>query len=526
MRKKILYLTFVGILLTMLLYSVSAANIVNSDIAYIYKSSDTIDQNIIHIFSDLNLTTDLISENFLSQDLSSYKFILIGEESFSKTVPTDKYSFIIINGNLGPELGLTDSDGISRLASNEPLKVKIDGTTKTIYNSTIDIRGKPLAYYFLDINNKASSMEKYAGVYPTESGPVFGDVISFAKKGSILSNGKKTNGAICFFGIYATDYWTSDAKQMFTDCVNFVLLTNQNQNTTNDTTPGETIKCNTDLECNDNNSSTQDICINPATTNSFCIHNNINSGHAQISSATFSVTKSTAMLSFFVDLRNSSSINGYSISLDREDWIWIPTSDTQYNYTLENLTAGTVYTVYIKVTDSENITSPELSIMFTTLSPPSSTPEPLSESGGGSSSHTGRGSSGCVTEWSCTDWSVCENNTQTRSCGYPPNYCKPTTSKPKEKQPCKITPKNDSTSLASNNTQEEDNIISLFGVPLTGAAIGVLAKKPLTWIVFLIVILVILIIVNLVRQTKASETTKTSKTSNSSNGAKSSKKES
>ena len=46
------------------------------------------------------------------------------------------------------------------------------------------------------------------------------------------------------------------------------------------------------------------------------------------------------------------------------------------------------------------------------------------------------GWSGCKTNWTCTAWTECSSGTQTRTCSYPTNFCKPTTAKPIESQSC------------------------------------------------------------------------------------------
>ncbi|MBU2576291.1 MAG: right-handed parallel beta-helix repeat-containing protein [Nanoarchaeota archaeon] len=46
------------------------------------------------------------------------------------------------------------------------------------------------------------------------------------------------------------------------------------------------------------------------------------------------------------------------------------------------------------------------------------------------------GGSSCGTSWTCSEWSECSNELQTRTCSYPDNYCTPTRAKPDEEQSC------------------------------------------------------------------------------------------
>ena len=64
------------------------------------------------------------------------------------------------------------------------------------------------------------------------------------------------------------------------------------------------------------------------------------------------------------------------------------------------------------------------------------------------SSSSGGGSS-CTTNWTCTSWSLCIGNIQTRTCTKIKEYCNPVTTKPEEKQSC-IEQKSVNTSVAKS----------------------------------------------------------------------------
>ena len=61
-------------------------------------------------------------------DFSDYKMIFVGDERFRNEhlIPVNDYPSIIANYYFGQEFGLTDYDGVSKLASNAPLSVRKD----------------------------------------------------------------------------------------------------------------------------------------------------------------------------------------------------------------------------------------------------------------------------------------------------------------------------------------------------------------------------------------------------------------
>jgi len=59
--------------------------------------------------------------------------------------------------------------------------------------------GPSIVYYFLDEENKAPGLETVALTEPTESGDMFGDVISYAYPGAPLFGGKTPAGKTLLF---------------------------------------------------------------------------------------------------------------------------------------------------------------------------------------------------------------------------------------------------------------------------------------------------------------------------------------
>jgi len=194
------------------------------DVAYIYRKQFRIDENIVGVFEDLNLSVDLIQENSLPGSFDDYKFIFIGDESLRKysRIPVNSFPTIVANYYHADEWGLTDAEGVSQLAANAPLNVRKDSRVVQVYTDWRDYDGIALPYYFLDKENRAPDLESVAFTEITASGPDYGAVISYADSGTRLEGGKMQQEKLCFFGIIESDYWTRAAKDMFKDCVKFV----------------------------------------------------------------------------------------------------------------------------------------------------------------------------------------------------------------------------------------------------------------------------------------------------------------
>ena len=296
------------LLSSMLLFIIFCSFIVSAtgDVAYIYRNKLKIDNNIVNVFSELNLTVDKIQENNLTlTNFSKYKIIFVGDERFRKVnlIPIFEKPSVIANYYHGKEFGLTDGDGISKLASNAPLSVKINSSVLKVY-TIAKYNGVSIPYYYLDDENKAPGMNTVARTYTgNNNGYNFGDVISYASAGTNLINGNTTQGKICFYGIIETKYWTPEAKQMFKDCINYVGTTCYNDDDCPDEDAGEKYcsdsgvyqdvmkyscenpgtvhsQCVDDIvpklieDCNDSNISTEDKCMS-ISGNATCTHNPI-----------------------------------------------------------------------------------------------------------------------------------------------------------------------------------------------------------------------------------------------------------
>ena len=265
--EKILLLVF--LFAVMFVGSVSAA-----DVAYIYSRDFNVDNNIKNVFAELNLSVDMIKESKVTTtDFSKYKFIFIGDERFSNPtkIPINKYPSVVTNYYYGPQWGLTDDDGISKLARTEPLSVKQDGTIIQVYTDAMfDTNRVGIPYYYLGVHDKSSDMTQVAGTY-SGNGYDLGDVISYASSGSALENGKFALGNICFFGIVESDYWTDEARNMFLECIGFVGSTCSKDSECSSDVVGEKYCMNGSVYRD-----TKDyFCYSPGTIKSECKYNTI-----------------------------------------------------------------------------------------------------------------------------------------------------------------------------------------------------------------------------------------------------------
>ena len=221
------------IIFILLIFAINifASSILADDkVAYVYKSKSQIDKNIVNVFKDMGLKVDLINEKNLPSNFDGYRFVFIGDERFKYNSKIKIWEFPVIVSNyfFGDDWGLTDDDEISKLAASSPLSVQKDNKIIQVYNKARS-NGVSIPYYYLDKGNKAEDLIGVASPY-INNGNNLGDVISYGKPGTKLSNGQSTEDKICFFGIIESDFWTKDAREMFEECIEFVGVTCENDN--------------------------------------------------------------------------------------------------------------------------------------------------------------------------------------------------------------------------------------------------------------------------------------------------------
>jgi len=216
----------------LLMFSISL--VAAEDVAYIYKNINLIDDNVIDIFEDEGLTVDLVQENDLPINTDDYLLMYVGDERFRNEdlIPIGELPTIISNFYFGPEFGLTDGDGISKLASNSPMSVLKGNSVLQVYTQgTFDSSQIGIPYYYIDDDNKVPETVVFARTFIGGDAD-FGDVIAEIPLGTLLNN-QVTEGNICFFGLatysssahqHSSDYWTQASKDMLVDCIQFVAI--------------------------------------------------------------------------------------------------------------------------------------------------------------------------------------------------------------------------------------------------------------------------------------------------------------
>ncbi len=220
-KKEATLLLVLAVALLMEITLASAA----ADVAYIYRKEFRIDHNILRTFNESNVTYDLIDESSLPVNFAQYKLIFVGDENFRyfNRILVNQFPSVIANYYHADDWGLTDAEGVSQLGSTRPLSVKKDSRLIQVYNQAIKRPGGPsVVYYFLHKNNRAPGLQTVALTEPTQSGDMFGDVISYAYPGAQLAGGKVQRANLCFYGIIESDYWTPAAKNLLKECISFV----------------------------------------------------------------------------------------------------------------------------------------------------------------------------------------------------------------------------------------------------------------------------------------------------------------
>ena len=185
-----------------------------SDVAYVLKSPLRVDTGFLEAFEEMDLEVELIDDSDIGEtDFSEYQFIFIedGRLKNVEDIPLDEVPLVIANGRYGKEFGLLDKGRIRKLVSSSPLKIKKDGEKIQVYEkSRFKTGGIGVPYYYLPFNYKNEDMETIATTMKKRRA---GDVIAYSSE----DVGK------CFFGITETKYWTEETKELFVDCVDYVL---------------------------------------------------------------------------------------------------------------------------------------------------------------------------------------------------------------------------------------------------------------------------------------------------------------
>ncbi|MFH1710718.1 MAG: hypothetical protein ABH840_00230 [Nanoarchaeota archaeon] len=283
--KKGVFIMVAGIFLLLFFCSLAVVSAVSAqkDVGYILVNSRNVNQQVVSVFNEFNLTYELILDSKVrSYDLSKYKFLFIDDVRLNnaRNLPIYNYPSVIMNRYYGPNWGLTDRDGISQMTSNSLMNVKlVDNGFAQVYTDTrYSLGGAFIPIYYLSDENGvdgASIARAFEGGGDSYNIPLeYGDVVEEISAGTLLRNNKGLSKAnMCFFGIAKTGYWTNNARQLFLDCVGYVAS-----------------RCSSDLDCPSqtsgarycmainapyNNTVYQDMeeysCVNPGGVNSACV---------------------------------------------------------------------------------------------------------------------------------------------------------------------------------------------------------------------------------------------------------------
>ena len=184
----------------------------SGDVAYIYRNSRMVDDAFISAFGDMGLSVDLIdSKNIKGMNFSGYRLVFVGDERLRNLKYLPDMSIVVANRYYGKQLGFIEKGRISKLAANAPLKVDECYAEVQVYDRALyKLGSRGIPYYYIPSKYQRVDAESVAQT-PIGSKRRTGDVISYLP-------GK------CFFGITKAKYWTEDAKGLFEDCVNHVLV--------------------------------------------------------------------------------------------------------------------------------------------------------------------------------------------------------------------------------------------------------------------------------------------------------------
>jgi len=191
--------------------------VLGADVGYVLKKSSRADSGFTDVFSDMGLSVELIEDkNVRDVNFSDYKFIFVGDNRLRnlKHISVDDIPGVIVNSKYAKQFGFLDKGRVSKLASNAKLKIKKNGDIVEVYERARFKRGGVgVPYYYLRNKYKSDDVKTVATTY-TKRNKELGDVISYLE-----SNGIKK----CFFGIIKTKYWTDEARELFKECVEYVV---------------------------------------------------------------------------------------------------------------------------------------------------------------------------------------------------------------------------------------------------------------------------------------------------------------
>ncbi|MFA4952974.1 MAG: hypothetical protein WC584_02020 [Candidatus Pacearchaeota archaeon] len=182
-------------------------------IAYIIKNPEKPDGGFLQAFNEINLRVDLIDDNNIrNTNFSNYRAVFIGDQALKNIKYIPEIPTILANKHYAKQFGFINKGTIVQLASNSILRIREDSTKTKVYEKpSFKLGGPNLFYYYLPYKNTAN----VTTIATTTGG-------SQNQRGSVIAYLSEENNK-CFFGIIKTQFWTIDSKELFKDCVNFVI---------------------------------------------------------------------------------------------------------------------------------------------------------------------------------------------------------------------------------------------------------------------------------------------------------------
>ncbi len=195
-----------------------------SSVAYadnvVYILSNTANPNgrLLSELQGMGFTVDLVDDSDIGTiDWSEYKFMLIGDDTFSDptSIPVNTYPALIVNSKHMDEWHWaskmsqkTSSQAITGYVNNQsdPITYEFPMFVK-VYNAST-----PTLYYLHRYYKATGIKTKIAtddGIDSTNS------VIGTAKKGTVLRDGVVSNAKTVFIGATNTNYWTNYTEIAF-----------------------------------------------------------------------------------------------------------------------------------------------------------------------------------------------------------------------------------------------------------------------------------------------------------------------
>ena len=182
---------------------------------------------------------------------------------------------------------------------------------------------------------------------------------------------------------------------------------------------------------------------------------------------------------FLISFASALSLySGESYTWDFGDDVFVNYSITGNTYDLEGLNfTNTTNTLTLNI--AHNYKPDSWTITITTSEKVITEEVKPSRRSGGSGG-------ACTTKWTCTEWSSCENEVQTRICSYPAGWCKPTLKKPEEAKYCVAETTGGTDEPPTEEPPEEEysrllifSILFLLGIILLIIGIGILIQKKI-----------------------------------------------